>query len=160
MVSMMWNCALILFTSRRWLLALACSSSLLAFPGAAQPQDDKGEWDGALWRFVLTPIDGNPHKGVLKGRFRVEKLKLYQGESGDDKEMTKLVGESNPGPRAKPTHTKVTLEDFRARNSEGKVVKGLKGVARLERDDRDHNHGKFIGEKGRHWEMKCTRIQN
>ncbi len=74
--------------------------------------------------------------------------------------MKKEVGESVPAEGRRPTHTRITLTDFRARDKDGKVVKITKVKGRLERDDKDHNHGKLVADDGYHWEMKCTRIQD
>lgn len=131
----------------------------VALPHSAAAQDDIGSWDGALWRFELTPRPGNRHKGNLVGRFRVAGLKIYQSEGRDDKELTKEVGESVPGPGKRPTKTTVTVEDFRARNDKKELVKGIKGIARLERIDKDNNRGEFIDKDGFKWTMKCIRVQ-
>jgi hypothetical protein len=128
--------------------------------GNKPPPQDIGAIEGAVWQFTLTPAKGNPAKDTLRGKFRVKNLKIYQGETEDDKEMIKEVGSSDPADVKQPTHTTLTLTEFRAWKRGATKAEVIKGTAKLERESKDANHGQFIDDKGFHWRMRQVRVQD
>lgn len=115
---------------------------------------DGGEFDGAVWRFTLTPKVAGP--GQLRGHFRVSNHVLYQKADIKDPNYTKQVGKDNPQRRA---HTRVEFTDLRALDKRGVPHSGFKGTVLLKGERFGHWSGSFIDSQGRHWNIQCTRVQ-
>lgn len=117
--------------------------------------DDAGEFDGAIWRFHMTPAAkrfGEP----MNGAFRVKGKNLYQNTKPRTKDFDKHIGQKTA---AKPKKTWLTIDDMRAKPKGGNIVEGIKGKMVLTMDEPGKWSGTFIDSQGRHWDFKCERIQ-
>ena len=124
------------------------------------PPEDRGAIEGAIWEFTLTPAAGNPAKEPLRGKFRLKDLKIYQGETEDDKDMTKEVGSSDPADVKRPNRARITLTEFRAYKKGERSPQIMKGTADIESETKDKNNGKFIDANGYHWRIRQVRVQD
>lgn len=151
-----------LASRRRWTIGSAFIVLGLWGYSTATAQGDVGSFEGAVWRFGIEAKAGNPHKGSLRGHFRVADLKVYQAENPDDAEAKKLdkkVGESKPGPGKRPDTALLTLEDFQAWGRAGKKFT-LSGTCRLRKGEKPGEvFGDFVDKEGYHWELKAKRVQ-
>lgn len=113
-----------------------------------------GDFNGAVWKFTLTPKVAGP--GQLRGHFRVSNHVLYQKANIKDPDYTKHVGKDNAGRRG---CTRVEFTDLRALDKRGVPHEGFKGTALLKGERFGHWSGSFVDSQGRHWSVKCTRVQ-
>jgi hypothetical protein len=134
------------------LLTLALLSLVLVCGSPAA--DEIGSFDGAVWRFGMTPKGGGKK---LRGAFRVNNHVLFQKSDRSDKDFTEKVGTNHPGARGKTRM--VFNKEFQAVDEDKTRHEALGGVARLNMDEKGEWSGEYISEKGRHYEFRCTRIQ-
>lgn len=117
---------------------------------------DADKFDGAVWRYTLTPKT----KGLLalKGRYRVSGQYLYQKKSPDDEVLKKVVGKKVA---AKQGKVRVEFDDFRGYTDRagGSPPTQIKGSALLSYDRFGNWSGTFIDGDGRHWDFVCERIR-
>lgn len=130
-----------------FLVLLSCPP-IMAATGA-----DGGQFDGAVWNFSLRPKSpGSPN---LRGRFRVSDHVLYQKASPEDADFTVQIGKNHPrGKRAR-----VELTNFRAFGPGRELHSGMSGMAMISMDRGGEWSGRFIDSSGKHWDFKCTRVQ-
>jgi hypothetical protein len=139
---------------RWWVGAVALAVCLgISAEGVGQGRDG-GEFDGAVWRFTMTPKLARLEP--LRAQFRVNGDRLYQRKTLDDPDFTRLVGKKVAGAKLR---VRIEFTDLRAANEQGRFQEGIQGVARLTLDRAGHWEGEFVDSQGRHWNFKCTRIQ-
>lgn len=125
---------------------------LVSSTGLSQTANDK--FEGAIWRFKMTP----KQRGLrpLGGIFRVSNSLLFQKHKRRDSGFKKEIGRNYPGGR----RARIEFKDLRAFADNGKVqVNGIKGTARLTMDSVGNWSGLFTDGKGRNWDFKCERVQ-
>jgi hypothetical protein len=133
---------------------LILAAALLSIGADASPAraDDSDRFDGAVWNFVMTPKRRGPEP--LKGGFRVFNHVLYQ-RSTPRGEFDREIGKNVP----KGKRTRVEMKDFRAFDNDRNLHSGLTGNALLTMDRAGEWSGTLIDSEGRHWDFRCTRVQ-
>ena len=133
------------------LLVLACLA--VHFNCTELSADDDDHFEGAVWRFSMTP----KARGLepVKGRYRVSKHVFYQCSKPKTHEFDTVVGKNHPTGKK----TRSVFEDLRAVDENRNWHKGLKGTAHLEMDRFGEWSGRFIDSEGRHWDFQCSRVQ-
>lgn len=120
----------------------------------AQERGEGDLFEGALWNFSMRPK--NPGPPPLRGRFRVKFNALYQRSSPEDNELTKPVGTKVAGGK---NRVRVTFTDVAAVGPQGGLHEGIQGNVLITIDRPGEWSGTFVDSKGRHWDFRCTRIQ-
>lgn len=122
-----------------FVFALTCTMFLGATKHAVAQGADGGAFDGAVWRFKMTPK--TPGLKPVAGRYRVEGKILYQKVA------------------AQRGKVKVDFTDFRTFGGRDTPPTHIKGTALLSLDRFGHWSGTFIDGEGRHWDFQCERIR-
>lgn len=130
-----------------------CGGPQVAFGQAG----DKVE--GAIWRFSMKPKVEKLKP--LRGRFRLHNNRIYQKADPNEKEFNKLVGTSIQGPKKKrdAPKAKVTFTDLRAVDKQLNSHTGIKGTVLMKMEKPGVGTGTLVDSEGRHWDFRCTRIQ-
>lgn len=115
--------------------------------------NNAGEFEGAVWKFKMT--SKSQRNKELTGLFRVSNAKLYQKTTPEDPDFSKAIGINYP----KKRKTRMVFTDLRAKGKKGIFTNGIKASVFLNFDRKGHWHGTLIDSKGKHWNFKCTRIQ-
>jgi hypothetical protein len=138
--------------SRRTLLFVLAGLAILTGT-ASVSADDKDQFEGALWRFTMTPKT----RGLepLKGQYRVSDRVFYQCSKPKTREFDKVVGKNHPAGRK----TRSEFHDLRAFAEDRQLHRGIKGTANLEMEEFGEWSGRFIDSEGRHWDFRCSRVQ-
>jgi len=145
-------------------VGLVCTAALLSgiVGASAASADDKDKFDGAIWNFTMTPKRGGLGLEPLKGGFRVFNHVLYQRskpprekKEANRDDFDKVVGKNHPQGK----RTRVEMKDFRAFDKNMTWHSGLKGSVLLTIDRFGEWSGTFVDSEGRHWDFKCTRVQ-
>lgn len=128
--------------------------------------EDLGMFEGAVWRFKLTPK--NQQLTTMAGLFRVHNGVLYQKSSPGPDAEEKVVGSETLIKRRNKEGSRLTrlnFTDLHAR-SEKKDFKGnrvpqpgIKGTVLMHQDRFGKWTGAFIAEDGRHWNFSCQRVR-
>ncbi len=140
----------LLFTPR----ALPLLTCLLALAGGAEASPSEGDkFEGAVWKFTMTPKTRGLK--ILKGQFRVSNNRLFQKTMPSSTDFDKLVGTN--APRGKKTT--ITFADLRAADKNKNWHHGIKGKVLLTMDRFGKWSGRLIDSQGRHWAFGCTRVQ-
>jgi hypothetical protein len=137
--------------TRRALSLLLGSLCALALPGGAAAQKDGGKFEGAVWKFEMTPMRGKEEP--RRGQFRVAGLKLYQKERRDSPGFDKEAGHKEI---LADKRTRLVFHDLRANG--GKVT-GIRGHAVVTFDKFGEWSGRYVDADGSHWHFKCSRVQ-
>lgn len=115
------------------------------------------EFEGAVWRFSMTPkVRGDK---ALRGEFRVSDLDIFQKESRDDESFRKTVGKKFPNGE----HTKIVFKELYAMRKDDEPNRGkrvqLSGTVMLNFDEPGEWSGRFVDGDGHRWDFKCSRIK-
>jgi hypothetical protein len=115
--------------------------------------DEQDQFEGALWRFTMKPKT----RGLepLNGHYRVSDHIFYQTSKPKSRDFDKVVGKNHPAGRK----TQSEFHDLRAFTKDRKLHSGIKGTANLEIIEFGEWSGRFIDAEGRHWDFRCSRIQ-
>lgn len=143
---------------RSWPVVLGLGLLLLGLAGGVCRGEGKdgGEFDGAVWKFQLTPKPAGGDRVPLSGRYRIAENVLYQRRDDDDKEFSKKVGKNKPNGATK---TKVEFTDLRAVAKGGAAREGIKGTATLTKERHGEWSGTFVDGDGDRWEFHCSRYK-
>lgn len=133
-----------------WLLLAMFGLSAVGFSSPACAED---KFDGAVWRFAMSPKKRG--KETLKGAFRVSNNVLYQKETPSDPDFKKVVGKNFP----KGKKTRIKFHDLRAFDKSKKLHSGIKGTVLLTMDRFGEWSGRLLDSEGQHWDFKCSRVQ-
>lgn len=118
---------------------------------------EAGTVEGAIWVYELTPMPKSPKRpSSIRGAYRVHDFKIYQAAEPRG-EMTKLIGESKPGPKGK--RTLIEFTSLRGRSNSGEWIDTLKGKAFLAAQKFGDGKGTFVDQKGLRWQMRTLRIR-
>lgn len=144
------------FRAAPWLAAVAVGLliSLAAADCRAEGRDG-GDFEGAVWRFEMTPKGSRGGGAPLAGRYRVAKHVLYQKRDRQDKDFSKRVGTNRPSGK----RTKVEFDGLRAADKDGAFREGIGGTALLTMDRFGEWSGTLVDGDGRHWDFRCTRVK-
>jgi hypothetical protein len=136
-----------------WLLCFAVSFLPGAFSDTKANAQDNDKFEGAVWKFTMTP----KQRGLetLNGAYRISNDVLYQKKMRSDRDFALVVGNNNP----QGTRTRVVFENFRAFTKSRVMYAGLKGTAVLRMDALGEWSGVLTDEHGRNWDFKCSRVQ-
>lgn len=132
-------------------VAVAC---VFVLPSSSLSADDRGQFDGAVWNFEMTPK--GKKAGTLKSKFRVSDNVIYQPKDPKDKDAKKKVGTNHPNSDSK---TKIILTDLRAFTKNRVPRSGLSGVVYLKRSKFGEWSGIFTDKTGRNWNFRCVRVK-
>lgn len=128
--------------------------------------EDLGAFEGAVWRFSLTPK--NPQIQELRGVFRVHDGVIYQWVDPKVRDTEKVAGSETavrtPGaPKAKRTRLEFTnLRAFSVKRTPGgerDFTSGMQGTVLMRMEKPGKWSGAFIAKDGRHWKFSCMRIR-
>ncbi len=152
-------------------LSLACLVTCFLLGTASNVQADEfGIFEGAVWRFSMTPK--NPNLGDLTGGFRVNQGVIYQkvtpSPRPEPNAESKVVGkETYVGSRNRngAKRTRLDFTDLRAFspkkgfNGKHAATEGIKGTVLMKMDKPGTWSGVLIAEDGRHWKFSCVRVR-
>ena len=140
-------------TSSRWTFLFVLAGLAILTGTASVSADDKDQFEGALWRFTLTPKT----RGLepLKGHYRVSDHVFYQTTKPKTRDFDKVVGKNHPAGRK----TRSEFHDLRAFAEDRQLHRGIKGTAHLEMEEFGEWSGRFVDSEGRHWAFRCSRVQ-
>ena len=140
-------------TSSRWTFLIVLAGLAILTCTASVSADDQDQFEGALWRFTMTPKT----RGLepLKGQYRVSDHVFYQTTKPKTRDFDKVVGKNHPAGRK----TKSEFHDLRAFTEDRQLHRGIKGTANLEMEEFGEWSGRFIDSEGRHWDFRCSRVQ-
>ncbi len=137
-----------LFAAAVWFGAIAGSSSTMA--------QEQGQFEGAIWRFSMTPRPPLRGREPLRGVFRVHNHVLYQKSiRSPDAPFDKEIGKNHPNGKK----TRIEFHDLRAADRNQNFKGGLSGQVLLSFDAFGEWSGRYIDAQGLHWDFKCTRVQ-
>jgi len=136
-----------------WLLCYALFFLSGTFSDTKANAQDSDKFEGAVWKFTMTP----KKRGLetLKGAFRVSDDVIYQKKKRSDRDFALVVGKNHP--RGK--RTRIVFDNFRAFSKSRELHAGMKGTAGLTMDAFGKWSGVLIDGQGRHWDFKCSRVQ-
>ncbi len=136
-----------------WLLCFSLIFFSGTFSDTKANAQDNDKFVGAVWKFTMTP----KKRGLetLKGAFRVSNDVIYQKKRRSDRDFALVVGKNHP----KGKRTRVVFEDFRAFTKSRDLHAGLKGTARLTKNEFGEWSGVLTDGHGRNWDFKCSRVQ-
>ncbi|MFM7055362.1 MAG: hypothetical protein ACKO2P_00420 [Planctomycetota bacterium] len=159
----MWN------RSNTVTMTLACVVAVVFFSQGACAQtltkkalkrekmlDAAGAIDGAVWSYTLKPrpATGATGKQLLRGRYRVSDLEIFQGETRDA-ELTQKVGTSKFTSGNSAT---AEFEKLRGFTVDKKWVE-VRGTALMKLQKFGHWEGVFIDSDDFKWDMTIRRIR-
>lgn len=141
--------------------------SVASFTASDARAEDLGAFEGAIWRFTMTPK--NPNLGELSGAFRVNNKVIYQKVTpGPDNHEEKVAGnEIHVGGKTRngSPRTRLNFTDLRAftpkKNVNGKhtPTEGIQGSVFMKMEKPGHWSGLLIAGDGRHWKFTCHRVR-
>jgi len=115
------------------------------------------EFEGAVWRFSMTPkVRGD---GVLRGEFRVSDGKIFQNESREDERFERPAGQNFPGGKTTRTVFKKLFATRKEDEQSQRKRVELSGTAMLNFDEPGEWSGRFVDGEGHRWDFKCSRIK-
>ncbi|MBV08173.1 MAG: hypothetical protein CMN21_03030 [Rubinisphaera sp.] len=120
----------------------------------AAEENERDQFEGAIWRFSMKAKNGDQPE--LRGFFRLNNAKLYQKETPEDPDFSKLIGTQK---LKEKTRTRLEFTDLRAANKDKEFREGIQGSIYLRFDRLGEWSGTLIDEKGAHWNFRCSRIQ-
>lgn len=119
--------------------------------------NEAGSIAGAIWTYSLEPIKpGNPKDGMIRGRYRVEDLVVYQAETPGG-EMKKSIGKSTPNIKEKITV--IELNNLRGMSAPKQLADPISGKAILHLKEFGEVEGTFVDSDGWKWKMKSKRVR-
>lgn len=129
--------------------------------------EDLGAFEGAIWRFKMTPK--NPKLGELVGAFRVNHKVIYQKVNPIPKSTDEKVAGNEVYVGAKTRdgakRTRLNFTDLRAFtpkngfNGKPSATDGIKGTVLMKMDKAGKWSGILIDGDGRHWTFSCMRVR-
>lgn len=135
---------------------IPCSAQTKKARRFEQMAAETGTIDGAVWTFRLEPKNQGPkRKEVIRGKFRVSDLKIYQAETPEG-EMSKQVGVSKP-----ESKERVTIAEFEVLRgmTQAREWTELKGKVLLRAVKNVGIEGEFVDSEGLKWTMSIKRVQ-
>lgn len=114
---------------------------------------DGGKFDGARWTFSMRPKTegGQP----VRGEFRLAYQAIYQKDGEGDDQFSKRVARCV----TRGGETKISFKGLTAREKNGGKLVRIDGAALIRIERFGHWHGTLIDETGRHWDFRCTRVE-
>lgn len=137
-------------------LACPCSAQSKKARKFERMAAETGSIDGAIWTFRLEPkLQGPKRKELIRGKFRVSDLKIYQAETPEG-ELSKQVGVSKP-----ESKERVTIAEFDSLKgiNQARESTELKGKALLRAVKGVGIEGEFVDSEGFKWTMSIKRVQ-
>jgi hypothetical protein len=138
--------------------ATTCSAQTKKARRFEQMAAEAGTIDGAIWSFRLEPKNQGPKaKEIIRGKFRVSDLKIYQSETPEG-EMSKQIGLSKP--QGKERVSIAEFEQLQGMTIGREQIK-LKGKALLHavKTNGGGIEGDFTDSAGLKWTMTMKRVQ-
>ena len=136
------------------LLTILMGLCILTGPTSAQGQAGN-KVDGAIWRFTMTPKFQGAKK--MGGKYRVLNNRIYQKADPNADKFSKQVGSNTP--KTKKRKAVLTFTDLRALDKQKNWHNGIKAKIIIKQKKPGVGVGTMVDSEGRHWDFRCTRIQ-
>lgn len=147
-------------TARLFFVAMALITAE-ATTGSAVFAQAGGEFEGAVWRFSMTPKAKTDEP--MRGLFRVADSEIFIKEKAKDKKFSKHVGKAVFN--SKTSATKIVFEEMRVfhrgeeKGKEAREFDPISGTASVKMDEKGEWSGRFTDSAGHNWEFRCTRVK-